>query len=213
MDKNIEYKIVLWEKLQSIVIENENRNTGTVSVVSIITTGITLYGVLWDSEIINVIFYMLPLLICFCAFIYTFNNRVSALIRGYLAGIEDIINKDIDENIFIQNNSYSELYHIPYFITNDIVSVLYGIVIFLISIVSFENMFKNFSGQRIILILYLIFYIIFLGVCIYELLTNGKIKRIARAYFHYVHDQENDSDEIIFKVRHVKKIMKYYGIK
>lgn len=41
------------------------------------------------------------LLICFCAFIYTFNNRVSALIRGYLAGIEDVINEDINENIFI----------------------------------------------------------------------------------------------------------------
>lgn len=213
MNKNIEYKIALWEKLQSIVVENENRNTGSVSVVSIIATGITLCGVLWDNEIINVIFYMFPLIICFCVFIYTFNNRVSALIRGYLADIEDVINEDINENIFIQNNSYSELYHIPYFITNDIVSVLYGLVISLISIVSFENMFKSFSGSRIILVLYLIFYVVFLGICIYELLTNGKIKRIARAYFHYVHDQENDSDEIIFKVRDVKKIMKCYGIK
>lgn len=210
MDNKLEYKIRLWEQLQGIVIENESRNTGSISILTVVACASSLFVILSDDklQLLSIFYYMVPLLIMLCLFVYTFNNRVSAITRGYLAGLEDSINEDLGENIYIHNKGYKELYHIPYFIVNDIIAIVYLCVLIVATYICFKNIFMEQLIPMFLIMVYFMIYIVFILICVYELQTNGEIKRISRIYFH-TYQKENtkfDISTIDYKIS-VKKVV------
>lgn len=186
--EKIEYKITLWTQMQTMVISIEERNHrmlgfGTVvpAVVALMAAVIGHEGY-FNQELINCICIIMPLILLFATFSGAFNNKYSALIRGYLAGLEESINADLKEEVFIWNKGYSELFHKRFFPTNDIICWLYSIVTVTISILCFYDLFFYFN--RLITIIYALVYICFSAVFLFDLLTNGKTKKYAKIYFY-----------------------------
>lgn len=119
----------------------------------------------------------------FVIYLITFNNKYSAIIRGYLAGLEESINNDLKESIFLYNKGYHELCHGKFFLTNDIIALLYGFVVIAIPTFCFYSLMINQIKNKILIAIYIVCYIAFLSIFLYDLLTNGKTKKYAKIYF------------------------------
>ncbi len=183
---DLQHKIDLWKQMQQMVIDVENRNFNILSFGTITTAITTILSYYTDKDIFQYINIAVPMFILLSFYFAAFNNKISAYIRGYLSGLEENINSDISEDIFLWNKGYSELFHKKYFPTNSYISVLYIIVAFTLSVFSFFKIYMLSSSVfwRVIWVLYVLTFTVFIWIFCYDLLTNTKSKQYARLYFH-----------------------------
>lgn len=185
----LEQKVLLWKQMQSMVITIEERNHKMMSFGTVVPAIVTVLNILFEKSTNEMYlnFYIctylaIPLIMLLVIYHITFNNKYSAIIRGYLAGLEESINKDLKETLFLYNKGYEELCHGKFFLTNDIVAVLYSFVMISIPAFCFYSLFEQ-TKQVVLIALYIAFYIGFLSVFLYDLFTNGKTKKYAKIYF------------------------------
>lgn len=207
---NVEHKISLWSQMQSMVMNIEERNHKMLGLSTITPTVFTLIASMnGENGYINQFFLMciyaiMPLILLYAVFSGAFNNKYSALVRGYLAGLEESINKELGEEIFIWNKGYSELFHKRFFLTNDLISILYGAIVIIVPVFCFYNLFIHFECD-ILIIIYVAVYVAFLSISLFDLLTNGKSKKYARIYY-FLHNFEEDERYNEFDVKDVNLI-------
>ncbi len=192
----IDYLLKIHSTMQNIVIKSEDRSIGATNVAAIVAIlGIFVSNM--DKES-NSIFYCLlfPIGVLAVLSIYTYHNRISAILRGYLAGIEDVLAQKIGKNIFIFNRGYVPLYHAPHFITNDIMGGMFMFIGLLGVIYSFYRIIVESVLPFPLLIIYIVSFLLFSGIYTYEMLTNGDIKKKSRKYFHIAYEQGNIDPKI-----------------
>lgn len=211
-NKSIEYKISLWNQLQSMVVGIENRTHSMLSFGTIISTVLALVTLLFGAgntnsdKLFMCAYALVPLILLFAMFLAAFNNKYSALIRGYLAGLEEHINEEIGEEVFIWNKGYSELCHGKFFVTNDSVGFLYGIIVVLLPGFCFYSLMLEFK-HPILISVYFLVYGAFLLIFLYDLMTNGSAKKYAKIYF-YLYNNDNTKLYQEFSQSDVEKIHK-----
>ena len=172
-----------------MVVTIENRNFNVLGFGTLGTLAVTVLCNYSTHELSKMLHIIMPLLILLGMYYATFNNKNSAIIRGYIAGIEENIGQYLGEDIFLWNRAYHQLFHNKYFPTNSFISVLYSIAIAIGSMYSFYNLFEYALRKQLSLIFvvfYLVFFITFSSIFSYDLLTNSKTKQYARIYFHLI---------------------------
>lgn len=192
---NLNHKIALWTQMQSFVVEIENRNHSILNFGSILSVAFTVASMAIDEKEYNMPAYLyaiVPAIVLLVMFSATFHNKYSAILRGYIAGLEESINKDIREEVFLWNKGYNQLFHGRFFFTNDSIGALYSLVAFIAPGYCFYNLFTQTSADLYISA-YLIIYIAFLLIFLYDLFTNGKSKKYAMIYF-FLHQNVGDDD-------------------
>ena len=125
----------------------------------------------------------------------SFNNRTSAILRGYLSGIEDELNLDMQEEVFLWNKKYQHLRNKKYFRTNQLSFLLYFIIFSALDIYSFCKLFTllNISCwvHIVLFVLYIVIVLFFSIAFAIDLATNGEIKILSRIYFHKHNEMVN----------------------
>lgn len=182
MKDNLQYKIALWTTLHNMIISLQNRNSQMPTVV---TTMVAAASVLGSVEKYDVIFYFIPCIVTIFIFYFSFSLRSEAIISGYLAGLEEDINKDLGENVYMWHKNYRYFYDNKDFLTNNIISLGYLAFYIVITIYSFHQLFR--IGNFINILLYLIIYIVLNVAFIKDLLTNPKISQKCRNNYFYMH--------------------------
>lgn len=184
----VEQKVLLWQQMQSMVMTIEERNHKMMSLGTIIPAIVTVLSALFENTNgVSRNFYIcayavIPFIMLLVISLITFNNKYSAIIRGYLAGLEKNINRELRETVFLYNKGYNELCHKKFFITNDIMAILYGLVIIIVLAFCFYSLMMQ-TIYKYLIIIYIGCYIGFLIVFIYDLSTNRKTKKYANIYF------------------------------
>ena len=189
-NRRIEYLLRFHESIQTLECQTETHSAGTLNISVVIAT-VALLG----SKQINykLCYILFPMCVLVVLSIYCYNNHVSAVLRGCLAAVEDILSNLMEKNIFIYNRGYAPLYHIPYFITNDIMGIMYGLIALIGTIYSFYQFFQNSYFHIAFSIFYIIVFIGFGTIYVYELSTNPKIKYRAQLYYHLIYDMQTSS--------------------
>lgn len=211
-NKSIEYKISLWNQLQSMVVNTENRTHSMLSFGTIISTVLALVTLLFGTgntnsdKLFTCAYALVPLILLLAMFLAAFNNKYSALMRGYLAGLEEHINEEIGEEIFIWNKGYSELCHGRYFLTNDSIGFLYGIIVILLPVFCFGSLLLKFK-YPILIGIYILVYVVFSLVFLRDLMTNGNAKKYAKIYF-YLYNNDDIKLHQEFPQSDIKKLLK-----
>lgn len=190
MDRNIEYVIELWKEMSRIMTQIENRSSGIMNAMAVIGVGISIFSIAYEADakqnlqIMEMIYYIAPIIVMLFLLTLGFDNRDAAILKGYLAGIEDLINCSLGKCIYQFNSLYPCLYSPKFFMTNNYLSVVYGSVVFFLSIVCFREIFLLNKLPIIIELLYFLIYLLNLLVTMKDLLTNPRIRKTARVYFH-----------------------------
>lgn len=181
-----EAKIELWKQMQQMVMDVEGRNFsgfGFSSVVSVVTAIIAEY-----NEKFSYFVLVIPIIMIFGIFMISFNNRTSAILRGYLSGIEDELNLDMGEELFLWNKKYQHLRNKKYFRTNQLSFLLYFIIFAVLDIYSFCKLFTllniSYWIHTVLFVLYIVIVLFFSIAFAIDLATNGEIKILSRIYFH-----------------------------
>lgn len=183
-------KVELWKQVQQMVVEVEQRNFSEFLMGTVISWIITVIS--HDPEKSEGIIFV-PLVMIFALFVVTFNNKTSAFLRGYLSGIEDEINVNIEEELFLWNKKYHHLRNYKYFMTNTLSFAQYAVSSLVVIGYSFIKMTCMVLSEDclpmkivygVLLVLYLLFVIFFTVVFSKEQLNNGDSKIFARIYFH-----------------------------
>lgn len=85
----IDYLLKIHDSIQDMVIKTEDRSIGATNitvVASVLVMIISKYG---DNA--AMCYLLFPVGVLTVLSLYTYHNRVSAILRGYLAGIEDVL--------------------------------------------------------------------------------------------------------------------------
>lgn len=215
-EKNIEHKITLWTQMQSIVFDIENRNHSILGFSTVIPVALTLATLVLDREDFSshaaqlCIYALIPAMLLFAMFSGAFHNKYSAILRGYIAGLEESINKDIAEEAFLWNKGYSELFHGRFFLSNDSIGFLYSLVAVVAPSYCFYNLFAQ-TNYYLLTAMYLLVYVVFLSIFLYDLSSNGKSKEYAKIYFFLHHSAEEDEWKVNYRqadIRLIEKVIK-----
>lgn len=188
--------IALWNRLSDEVISLSKQING-VSVITVLIT-LIVSGVYIGNNVFLLTFsaISLPFILLVAMGIFSFNLRVDAYLRGYLAGVEDAIADITGKNILIKNRGFEKLYNFPYFITNNALCPMLSVFAAPLVIMCFYFLFLNYGsniGALIIIIIYAMVFVLSSITFIFEMSTNKKAKDRARTYFHL-----NYNNRIIF---------------
>ena len=196
-DVKFQAKIELWKQMQQMVMDVEGRNFsgfGFSSVVSVVTAIIAEY-----NEKFSYFVLVIPVIMLFGIFMISFNNRTSAILRGYLSGIEDELNLDMGEELFLWNKKYQHLRNKKYFRTNQLSFLLYFIIFAVLDIYSFCKLFKllniTYWVHIVIFVLYIVIVLFFSIAFAIDLATNREVKILSRIYFH-IHNEIVDLETL-----------------
>lgn len=192
---NTSYKIELWKEMMALLSQIENRSSGSIIVTVIVGVVVSILEILnrivSDSndfqQIINIIYIVLPCIILIALLAYSLDVRSAAIIKGYIAGIEDLINYELNEVVFQFCSYYPWMYATKYFPTNNLISRVFGIIVIILSGFCFTNIFKMDFIPLFIKLAYLIIYIFIMIKIAHDVFTNPKIRKTARAYFHKIY--------------------------
>lgn len=162
-----------------MVFEVEGRTfnvLGISSVVAILTAG--------ASSSVNpvLIGWALPVILVVSTMYCSFNAKVSAILRGYLAGIEEDLGKVNEGVSFMWNRGYMSLYHGKEFLTNDLIAPILAAIAAIGTSVSLYGLATSDVPLLVVLIYGILTFTCF--VCFgFDLLTNSRTKRRALNYY------------------------------
>lgn len=191
----IKYLITYHESIQKRVNQIDERGAGPINLATIVAATVAAVGLFVANEDISgKICILIPACVIAVISIHCYNNRLSAILGGCLAGSEDVLAELIGKNVFINHRGYTNFNHMPFFITNDWMGIMYLALGFSGTGYAFWKIFKSKLLPFPVWIGYLIFFIAFCLLYGFELWTNDQVKFIARTYYHMAYDQIKDSD-------------------
>ncbi len=188
---DLQYYIKLWEKLNDAALNSDNRNMGTLNLSSLVAgAALILASTLENVNILNYSVFLVPAIILISFFYNAFNNKITAILKGYLSGLEEIINTELDKNLFQWNSRYIQIYRIPYFLANDTAGIMFFIMAIALVSFSFIKIFQfqsktdvNKTLYLIFFIAYLILFVVFSIIFAIDTFSNGKTTKISHDYF------------------------------
>lgn len=213
-ETGLNVKVALWTQIQQMVVTVEGRSFSVLSLGTLtgaVSSAISYYS---DDETRQILVIIVPLIMLFGMFFASFNNKVSAILRGYLAGLEENITKELDETVFLWNQGYHQLHHGKYFLTNDSIGILYTIVLIVTAFYCFYNQFKYLGSTFISIILigvYMILFVAFSFIFFFDLFSNSKSKQYARIYFH-LHNNKLCLDKLNIQSQYEKEMRKLLNL-
>lgn len=184
--KRTEITVELWKQIQSMVQEVESRNYNLLSFSAIVATIGLILGLLGEKSYSQstYVFLLIPAIALLGLFYGAYNCKVSAILRGYLAGIEDVLNSYIKKNLFIYNKGYSPLFRGIYFLTNSSIPVIFTVIILIIVGFCFYRSFQHFNeSSHIYLAVYAFVWCAIASIFASDLWSNSATKKRARLYF------------------------------
>lgn len=212
----IKYLIKYHESVQTRVNQIDERGAGPINLASVVAATVAAVGLFVANEDISgKICILIPACVIVVISIHCYNNRLSAILGGCLAGSEDVLAELIGKNVFINHRGYTIFNHLPLFSTNDFMGLMY---LLLGLSGTYYAFWKIYTSNLIPLgywIAYLVFFIVFCLLYGYELWTNEEIKYLARKYYYMAFNQVKDNngkpiDFRDFDVKFNKKFSKGY---
>ena len=192
-EKELSLLMELWKSIDSDISTLSSGLNGA-SIITIIITFVTVIFSVDGSELqITLSIFIYLFIISVALGIFSFFLRKEAYLRGYMAGVEDIIGSIIGKNILIKHKGYEELYKSPYFITNNTLCPMIALLASPLVVLAIGYLFYNCVSNISILIISIIYVVVFAIsalVFVFELATNGRAKDRARAYFHLMYNHE-----------------------
>ena len=101
----LDIKIRLWEYIQNYIIDLENRQTRVVTITMTALSAIVTYGIVNDNP---EILYAVPIIILVLLNYFSNITRLIATLGGYAWGLEEVINKKLNKNIYLWNSVYTQ---------------------------------------------------------------------------------------------------------
>ena len=191
--EKVEYLLRYHESIQARANQVDEHGAGALNI-AVVVAAVAIFG----SDTLNkdIILILIPMSVIIVFSIHSFNNRITAILGGCLAGVEDVLAELIGKNIYINNRGLKPLYHAPFFITNDAMGIMFGVFGLAGTYYAFVEMFSKNMLPLIYLILYIVVFIVFSLIYFFELGTNEEIKDQARTYYHkaYTQFEVNDKD-------------------
>lgn len=203
IEKNtIDYYISLWENLNKASLDVDSRNMGILNIGSLVAViALIIANKTTEIKIFDYVVYFIPGIIMVAFFFNAFNNKLTAILKGYLSGLEEIINSMIGKNVFLWNSRFIHIYRMPYFLSNNTAGIMFFIFAFFLVAISFYEMFMkksqvnfNVNLYLLFLVLYLLFFIVFSISFTIDTFSNGKTRKIAHDYF--IENYKNDKFEL-----------------
>ncbi len=186
-----QYCVLLWKKLTDTAFNIDNRNMSTLNLSTLIAGAALILTINNDnSKMLNYSVYLMPTMILIAFFYNAFNNKITAILKGYLSGIEEILNTELNKNLFQWSSRYIQIYRKPYFLSNDLGGIMFFIIAITIVIYSFIKMFQfktittfNKTFYLVFVILYLAFFAVFSIIFVIDTFSNLKTKQLSHDYF------------------------------
>ncbi len=181
----------LWEELNQTVNIIENRNFNTLSLSSLFAGIALIVSSMTKTEVFfSYICIIIPAIALIVFFYNAFNNKITAILKGYLCGVEQLLNSSIKKNIYTWHLNFRNMYRIPYFLANDLSGIMFFCVAAVVVIYSYIKMFQLALSSEtykvafiILIILYILFFLFFAIIFAVDTFTNGKTTKTAHAYF------------------------------
>lgn len=181
----------LWEKLNETVNVIENRNFNTLSLSSLFAGIAFIVSSMTKAEnLFSYICIIIPVIALIVFFYNAFNNKIAAIIKGYLCGLEELLNSSIKKNVYTWHLNFRNMYRIPYFLTNNLSGIMFFCATAVIVVYSYIKMFQLAIGSEthkvvfiILIILYILFFLFFAIIFAVDTFTNDKATETAHAYF------------------------------
>ncbi len=205
----ISHYTFLWEQLNTMAFNTTNRNFNTLNLSSLIAGAALILTCTIESEsFFNYSVFVIPAIILIVFFYNAQNNKIEAILKGYLSGIEEVINAQLGKNLFQWNGRYIQIYRIPYFLTNDSAGIMFFLIAGALVVLSFIKMFQfdisdnlDKAFYLVLIILYLIVFIVFATIFAIDTFTNGKTSKISHDYFisnyndpQFISNQQRNSE-------------------
>ena len=178
IDKSIEE----WKALSQYIMDIDKSYSNYITIITAISSfTVALLEIInlkyCDSpnETLSYIFYIVPI-----AFIVVFGYmgyqfRITAILRGHLASLEDKINKELGEDIFMWNSSLVEVYMAHNNVPNN--TLMIPILIFVLGITTLCVMETFKTGTLLFNILYWILMVALSGLVLIPFFKNGDIRK------------------------------------
>lgn len=187
-EKLIEHLLNVLNKTQEISNSIDNRCFGTVSITVVLAIVVMLISdISGIIEYKDIFIFFTPLAITISLSVYAYNYKMAAIVRGHLAGIEKMLNKELGKQIYVYNLGFQKLYKSPHFITNDVMGIMFFIICTCLIIVCFVYIFSNINlnylWYKIVKYIYLFLSIAFDGIYIHDLANTNVTKEAAKEEF------------------------------
>lgn len=202
----VKYLIEAWKETQGMVEKIDERSIGSIGITVVVailamlfTSGNTNTSGETSSFNYDLVIIIFPSAITVMLSVYAYNYRLCEICKGILAGIETILTNKFNTKMFIHYGYHKKLYHFPYFITNDIMGIMFLILVIVANVFFFYQMY--FIIEIYYWIPYLVLLCLFSLIYIFELATNMKYREKVKKDFC---DEYNKRNSIV-KVQKIKK--------
>lgn len=182
MNNNVDKKIELWKEINSYINNIEEKYSQFFSIfAAIFGVMITVLSSDWikneslSLRIIGLLFITITVFLTISYFAYNF--RFVAVARMYAAKLEEKINEDLGENIYVWNSDIIDKYMSKRNIINTKVLPIVNSILFIFVLVSLNYSMWNLNLSIWISIPYTIITIVLFGFCIASFAMNEKIRK------------------------------------
>ncbi|MCI8850790.1 MAG: hypothetical protein HFE82_04530 [Erysipelotrichaceae bacterium] len=194
MNNNNEALIRLWQELNNFL--NNREDNSLKAALALTTVASAFFFVNKESDLKIILYYLAPLIMLLILAYISYLFRFVAILRGYLAALEEKINDNLEESVYLWSSSYVKI-----FVSNNIPNALIMLCSILISVcavvwltvnvrnggVQLNNIqvFENLGNDviNIINIIYFSLLSIFLIIIIVSFLDNNYILKLSYKYF------------------------------
>lgn len=198
MDKDsLQLKINLWNKINDILEKKQLALSNRANLFVAFGVLISIVDVIFNCTDKNMSTYIMKLLYVaepaiIIAFLFWFSmyNRTVAIIEGHLAAIEDLINEELGECIYQSHSYFPWMYSKKCFPSINILSVFYSLVIVVLTVKCICSIHQYSIMPIGVEVIYLSIFFVFFLALIIELVTNAKIRKISRAFYHDNHNNQ-----------------------
>lgn len=205
MDNKNEPLIRLWQELNSFL--NNREDNSLKAALALTTVASAFFFVNKESDLKVILYYLAPLIMLLILAYISYLFRFVAILRGYLAALEEKINDNIGDSIYLWSSSYVKV-----FVSNNIPNALIMLCSILISIcavvwltvnvrngdVKLNNIqvfeFLENDIIKIINILYFSLLSVFLIILIVSFLDNNYILNLSYKYFKEQDEYKTKTD-------------------
>lgn len=188
--EKVDYLLKYCESTQARLNQIDERGAGAINLAAVVAAVAAAVGLFVGEESVEKgICILIPACVVVVISIHCYNNRMIAILSGCIAGAEDVLAGLIGKNIYINNQGLKRFRHTPYFVTNDLMGIMYLVIGLIGSGYAFYRIQLNSYIPKLAFIIYLGVFALFCLIYIYELWSNEAIKKHARNYYHILYDQ------------------------
>lgn len=188
--EKVDYLLKYCESTQARLNQIDERGAGAINLAAVVAAVAAAVGLFVGKDSVETgICILIPACVVVVISIHCYNNRMIAILSGCIAGAEDVLAGLIGKNIYINNQGLKRFRHAPYFITNDLMGIMYLVIGIIGAVFAFYKIRVNCYIPKLALNIYIVVFSFFCLIYIYELWSNEAIKKHARNYYHMLYDQ------------------------